>query len=380
MTCRKCKKELPEGAVFCCWCGAKQEAQKKPRRANGEGCILPHGNGYMVILRKRGADGKYISKSKCGFKTQREARAYVPELKKALSRPGSLPENITFARLYDRWVPFYENRVSEGEMKSAASAYKHFASIHNFVFADVTTQQMQDCMDACGRGKRTRENMKLLARRLYSYAIGERIVSVNYAAELYCGNEKKGKRPPFTMEEIAAIDRAEREGMPYADYVLVMIYTGFRPTEFLTLTAESYDARARTLRAGIKSQAGRGGPEELGRIVPVHPRIQAIVGRCVARGGVLFPGPDGKAMTDETFRIRCFQPLMDALGIKDRVPYSSRHSFANFLKRPEKEKIADRDIIALMGHSEKAQTIYYQTADIDGLRAIIDAFPVLNDC
>ena len=175
---------------------------------------------------------------------------------KALNRPGSLSENITFAQLYDKWVPFYENRVSEGEMKSAASAYKHFAPIHNYVFACVTTQQMQDCMDACGRGKRTRENMKLLARRLYSYAIGERIASVNYAAELYCGNEKKGKRPPFTLEEIAIIDRAEREGVPYADYVLAMIYTGFRPTEFLTLTAASYNPATNALTGGIKTEAG----------------------------------------------------------------------------------------------------------------------------
>lgn len=321
-----------------------------------------------------GSNGKYISKSKCGFRTQREARAYIPELVKALNRPGSLSENITFAQLYDKWVPFYENRVSEGEMKSAASAYKHFAPIHNYVFACVTTQQMQDCMDACGRGKRTRENMKLLARRLYSYAIGERIASVNYAAELYCGNEKKGKRPPFTLEEIAIIDRAEREGVPYADYVLAMIYTGFRPTEFLTLTAASYNPATNALTGGIKTEAG------MDRQIPVHPRIQAIVGRAVARGGVLFPDENGNMMDDERFRVRYFQPLMDTLGIKDRVPYSSRHSFANFLKRPEKEKIADRDIIALMGHSEKAQTIYYQTADLSTLRQIVETFPVLNGC
>lgn len=381
MVCRKCKKEIPDGALFCCWCGRKQaEEQKKPRRANGEGSIIPHGNGYMAIVRKRAANGKYISKSKCGFKTQREARAAVPDLLKALNRPGVLPESVTFAQLYDKWDPFYSPRVSEGEMKSAAAAFKHFAPVHNLTFANITTAQLQACLDECPRGKRTKENMKLLAGRLYSYAIGERIVSVDYSRPLYCGNEEKGKRPPFTLEEIAIIDKAERDGVPYADYVLAMIYTGFRPTEFLYLTAESYDPQQRTLRAGIKSQAGRGGPEELGRYVPVHPRIQAIVGRAVARGGVLFPDENGNRMNDERFRIRYFQPLMDRLGINNRVPYSSRHSFANFLKRPEKEKLADRDIIALMGHSDKAQTIYYQTADIDSLRAIVEAFPVLNGC
>lgn len=373
MNCRKCKKELPAGSAFCCWCGCRQEpeAQKKPRRANGEGCILPHGNGYMVIVRKRAANGKYISKSKCGFKTQREARAYVPELVKALRRPGTLPESVTFAQLYEKWVPFYEPRVSVGEMKSAAAAYKHFSNVHSLTFADITTAQLQSCIDDCPRGKRTKENMKLLAGRLYAYAIGERIVPVDYSKPLYCGNDEKGKRPPFTVSEIAIIDQAEKDGVPYADYVLAMIYTGFRPTEFLTLTAASYDPAINALKGGIKTEAGRD------RLIPVHPRIQAIVGRAVARGGVLFPGPDGKPMTDEQFRERCFAPLMDRLGIVDRVPYSARHSFSNFLKAPAG---SDKDKIALMGHSDKAQTIYYQTADIDSLRAIVEAFPVLNEC
>ena len=372
MVCRKCKKEIPDGALFCCWCGRKQtDEQKKPRRANGEGSIIPHGNGYMAIVRKRVANGKYISKSKCGFKTQREARAAVPDLLKALNRPGVLPESVTFAQLYDKWVPFYEPRVSEGEMKSASAAYKHFAPVHDLTFANITTAQLQACLDECPRGKRTKENMKLLAGRLYSYAIGERIVAVDYSKPLFCGNEEKGKRPPFTPEEIAIIDKAERDGVPYADYVLAMIYTGFRPTEFLTLNAASYDASINALKGGIKTEAGRN------RLIPVHPRIQAIVGRAVARGGVLFPGPDGKPMTDEQFRERCFAPLMDRLGIVGRVPYSARHSFSNFLKAPAG---SDKDKIALMGHSDKAQTIYYQTADIDSLRAIVEAFPVLNGC
>ncbi|MBR5279947.1 MAG: tyrosine-type recombinase/integrase [Clostridia bacterium] len=374
MTCRKCKKELPEGAAFCCWCGIRQQEPKKPKRANGEGCIIPHGNGYMAIVRKRGANGKYISKSKCGFKTQREARAYIPELQKAISRPGSLSENVTFAQLYDRWVPFYTPRVSEGEMKSAAAAFKWFSAVHNYTFTAITAQTLQDCIDACPRGKRTKENMKLLARRLYAYAKGENLSPVDYTGALYAGNDKKGKRPPFTLEEIAVIDRAEREGVPYADYVLAMIYTGFRPTEFLTLTAASFDPATNALTAGIKTEAG------MDRQIPVHPRIQAIVGRALARGGVLFPDENGNMMDDERFRVRYFQPLMDTLGIRDRVPYSSRHSFANFLKRPEGERLPDKDIIALMGHSDKAQTTYYQTASIKELRAIVEAFPVLGGC
>ena len=303
-----------------------------------------------------------VSKTRGGFKTKRDALFAIPSLLDALSVGGALPDSTTFAGLYERWVPFYEGRVSDGEMKSARAAFNHFRPIHGVRFKDVTTGQMQACLDACPRGKRTKENMVLLCHRLYAYAIGERLVSVDYSAHLFSGREEKGTRPPFTPEEVELIDRAELDGVPYADYVLVMIYTGYRPTELLTLTADSYDKACNVLTAGIKTDAGKG------RAMPVHPRILPIIEKRASAGGVLFPGPDGRPMTDEAFRVRCFAPLMDRLGIIGRVPYSARHTFANLLKDVPG---SDKDKAALMGHSDKAQTMYYQSSDVEHLRSIV---------
>ena len=42
MICRKCSRELPEDAIYCCYCGIKQEVSKKKTRthANGIGTII----------------------------------------------------------------------------------------------------------------------------------------------------------------------------------------------------------------------------------------------------------------------------------------------------------------------------------------------------
>ena len=37
MECIKCKKEIPDGAPFCCWCGKKQQTKRATKRGNGTG-------------------------------------------------------------------------------------------------------------------------------------------------------------------------------------------------------------------------------------------------------------------------------------------------------------------------------------------------------
>ena len=41
MLCKKCQREIPDTAPFCCWCGKRQEPEKKKtrRRARGTGTI-----------------------------------------------------------------------------------------------------------------------------------------------------------------------------------------------------------------------------------------------------------------------------------------------------------------------------------------------------
>ena len=41
MECRKCRREIPEGSVYCLHCGAKQAAEKRRalKRANGTGTV-----------------------------------------------------------------------------------------------------------------------------------------------------------------------------------------------------------------------------------------------------------------------------------------------------------------------------------------------------
>ena len=85
--CPKCHKELPDGAAWCCWCGAKLVATRRAKvRSNGEGSVYQYGTAgkwraEINIFR----DGVRYHKIKSGFKTQRDALQALPELRELVS-------------------------------------------------------------------------------------------------------------------------------------------------------------------------------------------------------------------------------------------------------------------------------------------------------
>lgn len=152
--------------------------------------------------------------------------------------------------------------------------------------------------------------------------------------------------------------------VPYADYVYILCYTGFRPNELLQMEESAYDPARQSLTGGFKTEAGTN------RVVTLSPKIQPLVAALAEKASpYIFPRPDGKMMKDDCFRKFCFNPLMESLGIKDRVPYSCRHTFSNLIK---KIRGSNTDKAALMGHSDTSMTEYYQSADYESLKEITD--------
>lgn len=376
MQCIKCKKPIPDGAAFCPTCGVKQAGQTTKRapkrRGNGQGTVYKRGKNWRAEYTYGWKDGIRLCITKSGFKTKTEALAYLPILIEESNGNRAKTKPVSFKQLYDDFIPYYTPRIGATTLKTLKSAANWFSDIYSVLITELTIDDLQDCLDSCPRGKSTRENMKYLATQMYKYAEARLMVSKNIAAFLYCDGVE-ATRPAFTAAEIGKIKDAI--GAEYgADYVYCLIYTGFRPNEMLNLTRFNYNPEERILTGGFKTEAGTNRP------VPVSPKILPIIERLYAKADPwLFTDQNGQKLNDATFRQNIFYPLLAKLGIQPipdqdhparLVPYSCRHTFANFLKTATGP---DKDKAALMGHTDIGMTKKYQSADLETLRSIVDA-------
>ena len=382
MVCQKCGIDLPESFAFCPMCGksvAKQE-KKRRRRANGEGSVIRRGKSYSIRITTGWTlkDGRAVQQfaEKGGFKSQKAALEYMPKLREEATRPHSSYEKITFEELYDKLIERHAKRVSKSTIGCYVSAHKHFSEIYSIPFAELNTEDWQLCIDDCPNGIRTKQNMKALGTLMYKLAAELRVFGVNtetnFASLVWLPTDDSESRQPFTLEELGKIKAGASAGIRYADWILAMCYTGFRPSEFLALKKDSFDAERWTLRGGAKTEAGKN------RIVPVHPLIRPIIAKQMfASGEYLFSVHKDKPTTLDNFRQACFYPALEALGIQtvpkprekpERTPYSTRHTFATLMKSV---KGSDKDKAALMGHTSFEMTLHYQHEDYDSLKKII---------
>ena len=211
MNCPKCRKDSPPDASFCPYCG-KKLSPGKPRRAksrgNGTGCayydpvhrywIAQVIAGYRELPPFDPANPENrkqrvpIKKTKSGFKRRDDALAYCEQLRAKKSEAPEL--SLTLRQIYDEWEPKYSQRIDPSTAASYRAAYNYYASLHDRQIRTITAADLQQCMDDCPRGKRTHQNMKVVAGLLWKYAKDKHIVTQVESENLFTGRGRSVKR------------------------------------------------------------------------------------------------------------------------------------------------------------------------------------------
>ena len=381
MICRKCKKEAPDGA-FCIFCGTKQEKPKgaPKKRGNGQGSVYKMADGKykaVVILGYYADDeGKMHKRTRTKtFDKKTDAIVALASLKTNTS--AKKKEKITFKQLYEKWFPTH--RAGKSTMDCYKSAMKHFKPVWHMQMDEIDIDDLQDCLDNCGKGKRTQENMKAMCGLVYKYGIPRNCTpnNLNLSQFLVVGGESAAHRDSFTEDQISMIKK-QINTVDYADYLYCMIYLGFRPSEFLALEISDYDKKNHYFRSGAKTEAG------MNRVVTISPKILPIIESIsdLRESGAFFGDTDGRHFSLGYFTDNCFYPALESCGIDNPMvevaggvkrhkytPHSCRHTFATLMKRVEG---SSKDKQELIGHASEEQLKYYQDVEISDLKKITD--------
>lgn len=216
--------------------------------------------------------------------------------------------------------------------------------VHDMIYRDVKAYHMQEVVDESG-GYSSQGSMRTFFKHLDDYAHELDVCNNKYSQLITTDKITPKKKSTYTKEEIDKI--WDSTHVPGVDDLLILLYTGFRISEFLELEVKNIDFKERIIKGGNKTDAGKN------RIVPIHPRIQKFIENKLknSTSNLLTHYPNTLTQISyQDYRKMTYDPLMQYLGF-EHVPHETRHTFRSQLDSAGGNKVS---IDLLMGHSSSS--------------------------
>lgn len=254
--------------------------------------------------------------------------------------------SITFEEVYELWSrEYFPTLANKSSIRTVSAAYNYCTPLYKMRMKDIRVEHLEGTIRDAEVGSATKGRIKSLFNMMYRYAMKHEIVQKDYAQLCNAVKREAPEREivPFSPEEINLLWENVNE-IPFADMILIGIYSGWRPQELAILKNADIDLEAGIMKGGMKTDAGKN------RIVPIHPLIRPLIEqRYSPDREYLFNdenGQQGTYMTYDKYRGR-FNKVMKRLNLTHR-PHETRHTFIT----KAKECHVDEYILKLIvGHA-----------------------------
>ncbi len=249
----------------------------------------------------------------------------------------------TLGEVYDRWYSRIEPNSSKSVLIAHNMAKTRFGKLEKVPIVNIKADHLQDWMDNIELSPGTKRRLKSTMIQLFRYAIKNDIVNNNYAEhiEIHEKSEKTGK--VFEDGEIKALwDNVDH---PVAQWILILIYTGLRIGELLSLTANNIYLDKQYMVGGSKTEAGKD------RVIPIHDAILPLVKKQLGDSKYLMTKDKGKKMDYQKAR-ELFKDYMVKSGW-EHLPHDTRKTAVSLMHGAD---IPIETIRIIVGHSGKGVT------------------------
>lgn len=369
----RCKREMPEDAVFCPYCGRKQAAERKKRknvREKGTGSVYKLGGDrkrpYYAVYNGQSTGRTYATKQEAAAALDALITTKRPELFSA-----------TLADVYDAWSEVAYRDMGESSRRGYKLSWQYFPEqLRKRLARDVRTDDVQAVIDGLqreGKSDSTANHVKFLYSQLCKWMMQRDLIATNYATFLKIQKTEHRAIETFDVGEVAKINAVANSGAPEdrltqaAMLTMIFLFTGMRISELFELKMENVHLESDPpyLQGGVKTEAGKN------RVIPVYRRILPYVSFFASRaeGPLLISGYDGRK-TANGWRANDYTNLLAHLGIPYKVPHNTRKTLATYAAQGGMDQMA---MLKLMGWTDiKVGNQYYIAPDAAYLASEMD--------
>lgn len=343
----------------------------KKRKTKGR--RLPNGLGSITKRSDCNRSRPYLVRVKVNGKLKSigDAATYEQGLEMLLQYrddPSLFVDTVTsFSDVYVLMRTERFRKLAKTTQINYESAYKHCKRLYNRKFAELKAADLQavisDVRNA-GAGYAMQKKVRQILHHMYSYALKYDIITLAGDYSRYIDiDQRKPKYPkkPFNTRQI---NRVKKLGDKWAMTVLMMIYSGVRTGEMLSIAKNDVKLRQRYfIVRESKTAAGRN------RAVPISKKTLPYFEFWMQQPGKYIITDDyGNQLSYPQYRAR-FDAVMTASRCK-HTPHECRHTCATML---DNAGANDTAIKRILGHASQGVTkgVYTHKA-IHELKKAID--------
>ncbi|MCI1958873.1 MAG: site-specific integrase [Clostridia bacterium] len=313
---------------------------------------LPNGYGSAYKLSGNKRRNPYAARITAGYNNEGQPIykfiGYYPKKELALQALSDYNKNpydldlagVTVADMWEEFKKRRFNKISRSGINVYTAAYKHLKPIYSIAMQSLKTYQMQKIIDGMTCKWQSKSHVQTLLNQLFEIAMELDICQKNYAKYVDIGSKEQSNiHKAFTDKEIQMLfENVFYE--PYADTVLILIYSGMRPSEMLGIKVENVHISEKYIIAGMKTKAGKD------RVIPINNKVLPFIKKRYNTKNKYLITESSSKMTYNKYAEH-FKKLMKNLNM-DHLPHDGRHTFASLMDTAGANKTATKKI---MGHA-----------------------------
>lgn len=322
-------------------------------------------NGFGTITRLNGNRRKpYSARAVCGryengrtkykligcYETYNDA---LNALTKYNTEHGELINDtwrITVRDVFESLIDMNKKRKSESTIKAWKTAANNLGDvIMNKSYKRVKPMAIQVIIDELKTKPAAQQQIQSLWRSIEKQAhlmgIDENFKDTTFVLVKHKSREKE----PFTNEEIAKLWASYNGGNKGAAIPLILIFSGWRLSELLTMETQNVNINSMTWSGGKKTEAGK-------RTIPIHSKILPLVKELYNEDSTYLIDGKGKdrIQLQRWLYYQEWTRVLQEAGIYEKhTPHDCRHTFQSLLFS---KGVSYAMSARLLGHSVGAVT------------------------